>query len=236
MAKTRKPRRQTQPKPRKGSHTLPRPGYADSQRSPSQDHLEAESTTLTDRFSKMFAPPELYDPKKRAHWRLVSEIDGRGPYVIELNLQHIDGLKGAAAALCALHAQVVTDEDRKPVPIGSTYFTWRLSVDEWRRLLKEDDARASRMAANRNAPRQQVQGRWPLQTPMMFRAIYKLWPDFPVKSHVFRSIPTIKADAAAPPLRTEREVAGMFRAIVDSGVDATHPRLWSSRKRDAGCS
>src|SRR6185436_15665205 len=96
--------------------------------------------SLTDRFSKMFAPPELYDPEKRKDWGLVGAKDGRGPYVIELNLQHMAGLEGASAALLALHEEVLTKT--KPVALAKTYFTWRLSVPEWRRLLVEDDRRA----------------------------------------------------------------------------------------------
>src|SRR5262245_53192594 len=100
---------------------------------------------LTDRFSKMFAPPELYDPKKRENWGLVSAKDGRGPYVIELNLQHMAGLEGASAALLALHKEVLPETE--PVSLAKTYFTWRLSVAEWRRLLVEDDRRSRDQAA-----------------------------------------------------------------------------------------
>jgi subtilisin family serine protease len=186
---------------------------------PGQD--KADSTTLTDRFSKMFAPPELYDPKKREDWRLVSEYDQRGPYVIELNLQHMGGLEGASAALRALHDEVLT-ETPAPVPLARTYFTWRLSVDEWRQLLVEDDRRATELAAEamRKAAKTKGAGRY---DPMMFRAIYKLWPDFPVKSHIYRSMPTIKADAALKSY--EAGGRGIVWAVVDSGIDATHPHF-----------
>jgi len=182
---------------------------------------KADSTTLTDRFSKMFAPPELYDPKKRADWRLVSEYDQRGPYVIELNLQHMGGLEGASAALRALHDEVLTNTPA-PVPLARTYFTWRLSVEEWRQLLVEDDRRATELAAEamRKAAKTKGAGRY---DPMMFRAIYKLWPDFPVKSHIYRSMPTIKADAALKSY--EAGGRGIVWAVVDSGIDAAHPHF-----------
>jgi len=172
----------------------------------------------------MFAPPELYDPKKREAWGLVSEVDRRGPYVIELNLQHMGGLEGASAALRALHDEVL-QETPEPVPLARTYFTWRLSVEEWRALLVEDDRRATGMAATatRRAARAKGAGRY---DPMMFRAIYKLWPDFPVKSHIFRSMPTIKADAALKSY--EAGGHGIVWAVVDSGIDATHPHFGPS--------
>jgi len=181
--------------------------------------------SLTDRFSKMFAPPELYDPEKRKDWGLVGAKDGRGPYVIELNLQHMAGLEGASAALLALHEEVLTKT--KPVALAKTYFTWRLSVPEWRRLLVEDDrrARAEAAKANRNAKGATGGG----FTAMMFRAIYKLWPDFPVKSHIYRSMPTIKADAALKSY--EAGGRNIVWAVIDSGIDASHPHFGP---RDAG--
>ena len=186
---------------------------------PGQD--KADSTTLTDRFSKMFAPPELYDPQKRSHWRLVSERDQRGPYVIELNLQHMGGLEGASAALQALHAEVLSDAP-SPMPLAKTYFTWRLSVEEWRRLLVEDDRRATEAAAaaTRRDAKSKGAGRY---DPMMFRAVYKLWPDFPVKSHIYRSMPTIKADAALKSY--DAGGRGIVWAVVDSGIDGSHPHF-----------
>src|SRR5215218_11006957 len=57
------------------------------------------SRPVADNFARRFAPPELYDPKKRREWKLGRHDGERGPYVIELNLQHIEGLPGAIAAL-----------------------------------------------------------------------------------------------------------------------------------------
>jgi subtilisin family serine protease len=224
MAKSRKTarssassRRGSSPRRRKATNPAPKSG------SPPLS-AEDRATTLTDRFSKMFAPPELYDPKKRAAWRLVSEIDQRGPYVIELNLQHMGGLEGASAALRALHDEFLNDTPA-PVPLARTYFTWRLSVNEWRRLLVEDDRRATARAAEatRKAAKTKGAGRF---DAMMFRAIYKLWPDFPVKSHIYRSMPTIKADAALKSY--EAGGRGIVWAVVDSGIDASHPHFGAS--------
>lgn len=170
------------------------------------------------RFAKMFAPPELYDAGKRREWGLEGE-DGRGPYVIELNLQHIGGLEGASAALKVLHEEALPDAPA-PISLARTYYTWRLTVDEWQRLLKEDDRRAQALAARARRRRPGSKTRY---DPMMYRAIYKLWPDFPVKSHIYRSLPTIKADAALKSY--DAAGRGIVWAVVDSGIDETHPHF-----------
>ena len=58
---------------------------------------------------------------------------------------------------------------------------------------------------------------------MRYRAIYKLWPDFPVETRIFRSMPTIKADAA----KRAYEAAGadIVWAVVDSGIEGSHPHF-----------
>jgi subtilisin family serine protease len=189
-------------------------------RKPTRQRTKRKEPSLTDRFSKMFAPPELYDPEKRKDWGLVGSKDRRGPYVIELNLQHMEGLAGASAALRALHQDVVPQTE--PVPLAKTYFTWRLSVAEWRRLLVADDRRATEAAAKANRAAKGDEGAGHF-TPMMFRAIYKLWPDFPVKSHIYRSMPTIKADAALKSY--EAGGRNIVWAVIDSGIDAAHPHF-----------
>ncbi|MEZ5285178.1 MAG: S8 family peptidase [Vicinamibacterales bacterium] len=186
-----------------------------------RERTRADATDLTVRFSKMFAPPELYDPEKRKSWNLESEHDRRGPYVIELNLQHMGGLEGASGALLELHEQVLPDAP-EPIPLAKTYFTWRLRVDEWRTLLVADDRRATEAAARANRESTQVKGS-PQYDSMMFRAVYKLWPDFPVKGHIYRSMPTIKADAALKSY--EAGGRGIVWAVIDSGIDATHPHF-----------
>ena len=51
---------------------------------------------VADNFARRFAPPELYDPKKRREWKLGRNDQDRGPYVVELNLQHVEGLNNFA--------------------------------------------------------------------------------------------------------------------------------------------
>ena len=74
---------------------------------------ESSRRPVADNFAKRFAPPELYDPKKRREWKLGRHDGERGPYVIELNLQHIEGLPGAIAALDGL-LNGLNDDARRP--------------------------------------------------------------------------------------------------------------------------
>jgi len=71
---------------------------------------ENSGRPVADNFARRFAPPELYDEKKRREWKLGRHDYERGPYVIELNLQHIEGLPGAKAALDGLLNELKGDE------------------------------------------------------------------------------------------------------------------------------
>ncbi|MEJ7586635.1 MAG: S8 family peptidase [Ferruginibacter sp.] len=55
------------------------------------------------------------------------------------------------------------------------------------------------------------------------RAIYRIWPDFEVKSFITKSISTVKADAA----RSSFSAFGddITWAVIDSGIDKSHPHF-----------
>src|SRR6202035_1283131 len=53
--------------------------------------------------------------------------------------------------------------------------------------------------------------------------IYRVWPDLVLRAHLDRSVTTIKADAAR---RTFGSAGtGVVWAVLDSGIDATHPHF-----------
>jgi subtilisin family serine protease len=174
--------------------------------------------SLADRFSRMFAPPELYDPQKRKAWKLEEGKTGRGPYVIELNLQHIEGLNGAANQLKALHARLMPTAP-PPVQIARTYYRCDMTVEEWKTLLATDGQQAED-AAKAQAKTASGAGQ---ADPMQYRAIYKLWPDFPLESQIYKSMPTIKADAALRSFDAAGD--GIVWAVLDSGIDRGHPHF-----------
>src|SRR5262245_952646 len=116
------------------------------------------SRPVADNFARRFAPPELYDPKKRREWKLGRHDRDRGPYVIELNLPHIEGLSGAVAALDRLLAELESDPAKRPPEadyITKTYARVMLTVEEWKNLLKDDEQQAEKLA--REATARQVQ-------------------------------------------------------------------------------
>ena len=179
---------------------------------------------VADNFSRRFAPPELYDPKKRREWKLGRHDRDRGPYVIEFNLQHIEGLSGAIATLEARLAALNNDAPAPPRPdyISKTYARCMLTVDEWQRLLVADGKWAAKEAQNAiNSSGSSPSG--PAIHSMRYRAIYKLWPDFPVQSQIYRSVATVKADAAYRSFGAAG--AGIVWAVIDFGIDGSHPHF-----------
>ena len=176
--------------------------------------------SVSENFARRFAPPELYDPKKRREWKLGRNDDDRGPYVIELNLQHIEGLPGALAALEARLNTLNEALEAPPQPhrISKTYVRCEFTVDEWQRLLVKDGKEAEDAAKQATNDSGAKSG--PAPDSMRYRAIYKLWPDFPVQSLIYRSVATIKSDAAFRSFGAGG--AGIVWAVIDSGIDATH--------------
>jgi subtilisin family serine protease len=171
---------------------------------------------VADTFARRVAPPELYDPRKRREWKLGRHDDERGPYVVEFNLQHIEGLPGAVATLDSLLKRINTDDPPRAEYISKTYSRVMLTVAEWQRLLVEDDRQAVEKAEDSGfgAPAgQRVQS-------IRFRAIYKLWPDFPVHSHIYKSVATIKSDASVRSFGAGG--SGIVWAVVDSGIERGH--------------
>jgi len=62
------------------------------------------------------------------------------------------------------------------------------------------------------------------------RAIYRIWPDFPVKALILKSISTVKADAA----RNSFAALGddIVWAVMDSGIDKDHPHFKKHKNLD----
>src|SRR4051812_40744957 len=56
--------------------------------------------------------------------------------------------------------------------------------------------------------------------PAATRAIYHIWPDFPVKALLVKSVRTVKADAAMASFSAFGE--DIVWAVLDSGIDAGH--------------
>jgi subtilisin family serine protease len=171
-----------------------------------------------DRLARVVASPHLDDPENRRKWGLGETPADRGPYMIELNVQHASGLAGAAHAFLVLFNKVFGDAEQRarqggppaPVKISKSYFRCELNVAEWHRLAARDEE-----DAKSQAPQPADADR--------YRTIYKLWPDFPVQARINRSTATIKADAALRSFEATGE--GITWAVIDSGVQGEHPHF-----------
>lgn len=60
-------------------------------------------------------------------------------------------------------------------------------------------------------------------SPARQRAIYRIWPDFPVHAFCNKSLATIKADAAHRAFLASGR--GITWAVLDSGIDGSHPHF-----------
>jgi serine protease AprX len=141
----------------------------------------------------------LIDPDERARMGLPTAASDPVPVVIELNLQHKLGLQGALAQFQAdWHASFGTEP---PEVISEVYCQAELTIDQVLQLVDAD-------LRQRNAPS---------------RAVYRIWPDFPIQPLIDASGSTVKADAA----RRSYDAAGrgVVWAVVDSGIDQSHPHF-----------
>lgn len=62
------------------------------------------------------------------------------------------------------------------------------------------------------------------------RAIYRIWPDFPLEAHISHSVATIKCDAARISFSAFGE--GVVWAVLDSGIDGDHIHFQEHRNLD----
>jgi subtilisin family serine protease len=89
----------------------------------------------------------------------------------------------------------------QPVPVARHYMRCVLTPDEITRLVRGGDNDGERGLG----------------------LIYRVWPDLVLRAHLDRSVSTIKGDAA---IRTFGSAgAGIVWAVLDSGIDATHPHF-----------
>lgn len=142
----------------------------------------------------------LLDARQRQEMFSSADEGTSIPVMIELNLRHAQGLPGADQAFLDLyHRLFPTTPD--PVLIANTYYRCVLSMANIRQLVDQDQ-----------------QG-----TSTAQRAIYRVWPDFPVRRLMDRPLATIKADAA----RRAFNALGtdITWAVIDSGIEATHPHF-----------
>jgi subtilisin family serine protease len=181
-----------------------------------------DRTNPSDSFARVTIPREIDEPERRKQWGLPEDAGKPGRFIIELNLQHVEGLPGAAVALKALCAGVGGGTATK---IAKTYYSCQLNLEQVRRLVALDESHAV------DAARDTTQSSTPPDA-RKHRAIFRVWPDFPIKGLIDRSVATIKADAAARAFAAEG--TEVVWAVVDSGVEARHRHFGDYDTADAG--
>jgi serine protease AprX len=139
----------------------------------------------------------LMDPEERERIGFDPSPDAPIPVVIELNLRHRDGLGGAADQFLA-QFQVTLPGAAEPDRVADTYYRAVLTQAEILGLVEADQAQ---------------------QDPAR-RAIYRVWPDFPVHRLIDTSCATVKADAARRSF--DATGRGITWAVLDSGIDGEH--------------
>ena len=212
----RRPRRKQPPETkgartrRSTAHTTPGATSSTASTPPIEGPPAGATPTQRDQVLRnaVIAEP-LIDPKQRAALKLEEDAHGRLPIMVELNLRYESGLLGAQRRFCDLYEQLATAPSKpkppKPLSIANTYFRCDLTLDEVIELVLRDATDAG------------------AKTDVKQRAIYRVWPDFPIEALIYRSVPTIKADAAQRSFAASGQ--GITWAVIDSGIDAEHPHF-----------
>lgn len=137
----------------------------------------------------------LIDADERVHMGLPASESEPMSVVIELNLRHARAVSGAEKQL---RAELATQNlSGFTARISEVYAALQLSVEQVVALVNLD-----------------------VTLPPDERAIYRVWPDFPVSPLIDASVTTVKADAARRAYGAAGR--GIIWAVVDSGIDASH--------------
>jgi len=139
----------------------------------------------------------LLDQTERRRMGLLQGDDESLPVVIEVNLQHAGGLTGAVNQLRAEWATAGIGGS-PPSQTADIYCHADLTIRQVQDLVAVD-----------------------LKAPdPSNRAIYRVWPDFPIRPLIDKSCSTVKADAARRSYGADG--SGIVWAVIDSGIDERH--------------
>ncbi|MFC0678185.1 S8 family peptidase [Lysobacter korlensis] len=134
--------------------------------------------------------------------------------MIDLNLEYPDGREEAREQVVRLIEEAIAkdgvDKEAQGIdrvsPVGNQYVVAQLEPHVISTLARFDREH------HREGPRRVKRG-----------AIFRIWPDFEVRKLTDKSVSTVKADAARVSFSAFGE--GIVWAVVDSGIDATHPHF-----------
>ncbi len=135
------------------------------------------------------------------------------PVVVELNLRYKSGITEAAKAVDELLKSVTDGRARPSKPVSDIYIRVYLSMNDVQKLVHADTVVDEISDGEARAK------------SLIERTIYRIWPDFPVEPLIYRSVSTIKADAAQRSFAASGK--NIVWAVIDSGIDACHPHFKS---------
>lgn len=149
-------------------------------------------------------PPDVYD------------------VVIDINLEYEGGREAARQRVMDLLDQAITyvagQSTRRPVPAGQGPNVEKSQLSQ-QYVFARLQGEAIREAVRLN----EVGSRDNVQSQIGHRAIYRIWPDFPIRALLNKSISTVKADAARAAFSALGE--DIVWAVLDSGIEASHPHF-----------
>ncbi len=146
----------------------------------------------------------LLEKFKAEHARTVFDI------IIDLNLEFKEGIPGARRLILKAITDVLRDQKKDRSAQGASH----ADVEDFQYIFTALDREAIRELVRRDTQRGPQKHE---------RSIYHIWPDFALRPLTNRSISTVKADAAHNAFSARG--AGVVWAVIDSGIDSTHPHF-----------
>ena len=127
--------------------------------------------------------------------------------ILDINLRHDQGRQGAKDAIYKLIEDALRDAgsnnpeekiSRFKSDASQQYVYARISGNTIRAIVARDQKNPT-------------------------RAIFHIWPDFVVRAQIWKSVATVKADACRRAFATTGR--GILWAVLDSGIDGSHPHF-----------
>jgi serine protease AprX len=153
------------------------------------------------------------------------------PVIIDLNLEYPGGRAGAmqwvVEALNELVPQLTTMEAHRQAGLNVDQLPKNRYSQQY--LFVRLEAAVIEALAARDKQRNQPTP-LPASSVVGPKAIYHIWPDFPIKPLLNKSLSTVKGDAAHASYAAVGE--GIVWAVLDSGIDGTHPHFQTYHNLD----
>ncbi len=158
--------------------------------------------------------------------------------IIDVNLRHPLGRSAARELLIGLLTEILpSTKDKSEAQLkdksdgGGQYVFARMRKDHIHTLLEKDTAMSEERAREMT---RDADGKTDAKREVKAEAcrlIHSIWPDFPIKPCITKSIATVKADAALSSFSTLG--TDITWAVIDSGIDAKHPHFLQAGNIDS---